>query len=889
MENVNFNPVVDTDIKRSIEDLIDESFKLKTELFKTVVMGKSFDRKSLKQFQIYVNEFLRFWSNHADSVKTAMKDVRVDDCDEELDVIEYSYIKNFIYGNFDYASILHFVDGALKGVNNKSMKNPSDIDNFRSHTIDMAFNHQDPSVAGLLDSVLSEELQSVTKKAEVLDLKMFDTVRTYNDLFSYRDRPELYRAIVKILEYIVTQKIAPKGYDHGNVRLFIGLVNNIVEYITYSLTSYAVRTFVISQYATPFIMLTHPAQDDSVLESVMPVAGISEDPNGSISSVFHDTDEMIIKDPKRSHKLIERYVEFLKLIGAAPLSTDPDPDHHDSYLDKKTKTSNKLYNELKDNPLYDFFTNGVHFHSNHDKDLNAIEMNQKLKSIMYSKFQGLQGHVTPKNDFIRTVQTVYYGDTVKECKELARDIAMIAIELGKKIAHMLSDTSWQMEDEIAGNNLKLGARKSVAENIRFLLDIYEETSFVFAQKAGYLERKINELRASDIKKVISITSLNIPGMKSDLTMADSMMLSAPDTGKVLQEHVDLYSRPIFEAYEMYDDYLRTLPEFANDWYLKEITDAESTTGTDVKDKIVDTVGSTVSSIINKLKAIIQALWQRIQYFWNSQSFVLAKKWVLDNEEMLKGLQFPADAKLEVLPYKDEIALPQGFSNLQKNLMAFDEKVVASSDTIQKYLRSLYPSDQIAQWFADDTTGTVAAQKYMNLILFDEGSEQPKAPIVIAGPDLSKKMAVWINTMKETDATKDGFKKINDDINNAIGSINTKIVSVNNQNKAAVAQQAPDTGSTNASQAAPLPDPNAPQPNQNNAQPAAPDQSNTSMISDVSTKISVTITRLWSPLAPMIIRAMMNQYGYIKAAYALGQVAPQSHTPEGGAQPQKGQL
>jgi hypothetical protein len=511
MENVNFVPLKDSDMRKSISELLGEATKLKAEIFKTVVMGKEFDEQSLKHFGIYSNEFLRFWGDHADSLNSAMKNVKVDDCDEGIEVLEYGHMKNFIYGHYDYASILHFVDGALKGVNSGDMKKPSELDDYKNHTIDMAFNHQIPSVAGLLDSVLSEELQSMKKKADLLDLKMFDAIRNYTDLFSYRDRPELYKAITKTIEYITTQGVAPKGLDHDNVRLFISLVNNIVEYITYSLTTYAARTFLIYQYATPFITLKH--SEALVLESAISMQGISENPNGSICSVFHNTDEMIIKDHKRSKELVDRYVEFLTLIGA-DVSGFKDP--HDGChpgMDKKWRSGNKLYEKLKDNLLYDFFANSKWYHFNQDKDLNLTEMNHRLKDIMFSKYQGLQGFVTPKNEFITVLQKLEYGATAKDCQSLAKDIAMIAIEVGSKIAQTLNDKSWQLEDELAANNLKLGTRKAIAETIRFLMDLYEELMFAFAQKAGYLERKINELRASEVKKVIAITSLSIPGLK----------------------------------------------------------------------------------------------------------------------------------------------------------------------------------------------------------------------------------------------------------------------------------------------------------------------------------------------------------------------------------------
>jgi hypothetical protein len=876
-----FKVVRDSDIEKSIHELSAESTKLKAEIFKTIVMSKELDKQNIKRFESYINTFLKFWSDHSNELKSAIKNVKTDNCDEGIDTIEYSYIKDFIYGDYDYASILHFVDGMIKGVNDKTMKTPTDLDDFKNHTIDLAFNHLDPNVAGLLDSVLSEEIKSVKKKADPIDIKMFDTIRNYNDLFSFKDRPELYKSITKTLEYITTHNIAPAGYDHDNVRLFISLVNNIVEYIRYSLTVYAVRIFVISQYADPFINCNHPEDSKSITESAdvsksVSLSNISENPNGAICSVFHGTDENIIKDPKRDKEFIDKFDDFLILVGAESLFKDSRRGCYSFYIDADSKTSNKLYKELKDNILYDFFTTSAWIQHHRDKEMNLVELNETLKIFMYNKHQGIQGSVTPKNEFLNILQKIDYGSTVKDYQKFAYDVSTIAVDLSIKINQILNDKSWQLAEEMTGHNWKPGTRKSVAESIKFLNDLYDELMFAFVQKAGYIERRINELRSKEIKKVIDITSLNISGLKSDISSVDSMMLSVPNTTRSLTEQTEFYALPIIEAYEMHDEYLRSLPEFANDWYLKEIAEEQTSQGTAMKDKIVDVAGSTISGIINKIRSILQSLWQRIQYFWNSQSFVLAKKWVVENEETLRGLQFPADAKLEILPYKDEVSLPKGFSNIQKNLLNFNEKVLDTPDSLQKYLRSLYPNDQVAQWFANDPEGKVAAQKYMNLILFDEGSEQPKKPIVITGADITKKMDVWIKTIKESDSTKDGFKKINDDITNAIGSINSKIVNVSSQNK-----QAPDAASTDASQAAKA--------NNEKDIKGNPAADKMALVSDASNRITTAITRLWSPLAPMIIRAMMNQYGYIKAAHALGQGTHQTHTPEGAGVQQKGQL
>ena len=183
---------------------------------------------------------------------------------------------------------------------------------------------------------------------------------------------------------------------------------------------------------------------------------------------------------------------------------------------------------------------------------------------------------------------------------------------------------------------------------------------------------------------------------------------------------------------------------------------------------------------------------------------------------------------------------------------------------------------------------------MNLILFDTGSSEPKTAVNISGNDIQKYMNTWIDTIKGSDPLVNSFKTINDAINTGIGSVSSKLVDITNQNKQAAASQTPDAASTDASAAAQVdnsqqqsPD-QAPTQNNNQNNNAAPANSNASLL-DAGTRITSAITRLWSPVAPMIIRAIMNQYSYIKTAYGLGQSSPQQN-PSAPAQPQQaGQL
>lgn len=856
---MNLNIIKDYDLKKSIHLLIAESSKLKAEIFRVVILGKDLEEKNIDVFESHMNEFLRFWTDHAESLQSAIRGATGAEANN-IKTLEYDYVKNYIFGRYDYASVLQFTDGVLRDIENGKMEDPEDIEDFKNHTISLAFNKQDPTVAGLLDSVLMEEIgQYHLREISALDIKMFDSVRNYDELFNRRNRPELHKAIMKVIEYITTKGTIECDPHYQDRTLYITLVNNIVEYITYSLTAYATRIFIISQYITPFLPDSNNSEviSESVGMDNVSLSNISENPNGSISSVLHNTDELIIKDPKRSKEFFDRFGEFMKLIGADSQFNEM-PTYETRYFQSNLLKGNKMDEKLKDNPLYKFIStsNFIGFGSYTTEQI-ILEFHHNLKSFLYNKYQGLQGPTTLRHEFLHVIRGTEYGESVKDYQKLAADLYLISLMFNRNVTEYIDNSNRGIGNELETNRLPIVCQKLLGECVKFLIDWYEEMMFVFAQKAGFIERRINELRSGEIKKVIDNTSITIPDWKSDINLNNHMMLSVPDTARIPYDHKDLYALPAFESFEMQDEYLRSLPEFANDWYLSE---------------------AGVSSIINTIRSMMQSLWNRVQNFLGGQVFQLARKWVIDNEEKLRNLQYPDTAKIDILPYKDNITLPPGFRNLPNGLKNFNEKAVQNNDELQKFLKTLYPSEEIAKWFADDAGGKISAQKYMNLILFDEGSEQPKTVVSLAAADIPKKMEIWIKTIKDAEVTRAGFKQTNDEIQNAIGSINSKLVNISNQG-AAPAQQAADRASTDASQAAKVDA-------QNNKQSQQMPENKAALAVEVSNKINMAINRLWVPLTPMIIRAMMNQYGYIKTAYNLGQPKQGEST---ASVSQKGQL
>ena len=130
---------------------------------------------------------------------------------------------------------------------------------------------------------------------------------------------------------------------------------------------------------------------------------------------------------------------------------------------------------------------------------------------------------------------------------------------------------------------------------------------------------------------------------------------------------------------------------------------------------------------------------------------------------------------------------------------------------------------------------------MNLILFDNGSEGEKQRVIISGDEIKNNMAHWIATIKNSDAVSNDFKKLNDDISNAVNTFNSMLVSMTRTQ-----QQ------------------NTQQNNQSNTNGVDND-----MLSYAATRVTAAVTRLWAPIAPAVIQAMMNEYNYIKTAYTLG--------------------
>src|SRR5574344_1125698 len=123
--NMNF-----TYLQRSIDELIDESSKFKSGIFRNLIM-KNNSKGVTNDYKVAINSFLKAWSDLSNDVLIKLNSIDTKSCSMDFEVLEYNYVKNVLFAKYDYASILQFVDGIMKGISSGDMSSPSDIENFK--------------------------------------------------------------------------------------------------------------------------------------------------------------------------------------------------------------------------------------------------------------------------------------------------------------------------------------------------------------------------------------------------------------------------------------------------------------------------------------------------------------------------------------------------------------------------------------------------------------------------------------------------------------------------------------------------------------------------------------------------------------------------------------
>lgn len=850
----------DNDISSSIQMLSSKLYNLKMKYFKSIIMHKKIDKYDIKKINAEINSFLGVWESYSDYISEQIKTSKGK---ENVTTIDYQYVKEFIYANYDYASVLQFIDGVIKGIDSKKFIETEDIEDFKKHVLAKAFNDRPDTVGGLLDSVLvNGSGLDVLVNTTTIDAKMYNSIRTYAKLFDKKSRVELYKSSDKVLEFLTLSINKFKSADQNELKLFISMINNSIDLITYSLTAYATRIYIIGRYVSPFTNPNDEKLPNPFAESVNGKGDFK--PTKEPITTLRDADGALYRDVKNVDKFLKLFNEFLKMIGSDSFHfIDIDEINLNSII--KNNHGNLFCSKLIGNNLHIFF-NQYRFNSYiSNPEVVVEELYQNIKEMFNNNQQGVKID-SPKQELIQVIRNTKSVDTIKGQLTLAEDLFACSIPICMRTSAIITDLLTWSKDNV--NNYfgshSVHITNKILAIVQILNDFYSEYVNEVISKGKEIEDKINKLSSAEINDVLKGFKINL----SPIINENTNCMKSENTFN-LGILMETYELPIYEPLEMYDEYVKSLPYFHDDLYFSEAI----------------SISSLINTIISKLKA----LWERMKAFINNKYFQLAVDWVSKHEKELLSLHF-IDTSMDVLKYKNNVSLPNGFDNLRNNLLKFDNEVVSSEESLNSYIKSLYPNDNIYGWFTKekDSEKNNGAIMYRNLVLFqDEGSvnTNDQKEIKISGTDINTYLKEWINTIKGSKKTLEDFKKINDDIENSINSIKTKIVNITNQQNRSENNQTSSSSNNSQESGSNNNPPSSMEDNKNNSannnqnnktavqnknnEQTSEENNNSELVNRALTEVLVTITRLWGSLTPIFIEYMKTEYSYIKTAWSIG--------------------
>ena len=891
-----FRFVFDPDIKDAITDLQAETSKFKKKLFNSILRNEALEPVHIKRYLSVIEEFVKYWDWYSTELATKMRSASGK---EGVTTIETPFIKEYIYAKYDFASMLQFADGLVRGVTDGKFLHVEDIEDFKDHTIDKAFDGLPGDIGSVLDRVINSKMGiEFDHRTDKSDASTYNTIKTYK-MFDPRSRVELYKAADKTVSFITHDLRYGNFPRRDNLKIFVSMVNNIIDYITYSLTAYACRIFIISRYAYSFIHCRGDCEDADYSESTDGSKSLSAD-NAEESSkssdsnievtIMRDADDQLAKDVNKCEDFFKVFEEFIAAIGADSLFQH---GHKPKFVNGNAcgggysdDTDNIFRKKLLDNQIEnEIFSHWVSLIPYNVTGKDITELNHLIKSYIYNSSQGIQGTSTPKQELFHVIRGADNGNTVADLQVLAKDLYTYSFHSLVKIRATIEDLRGWVNKELNEDRVGMSSMNSASETLQILNEFYGDIALVIIQKARDIEMKINDARNATIAKTIDMCTFKIPDLvKSDTCTNNNMMMAVSDTTRVPIDLIDVYSTPAFESMELNDELLRYLPEFADDVYFSEAFN----------------ISQVLNAMVSKLKAIKKSMSD----FFDNQQTKAARKWVVDRKQALLTMNLRG-SQLQVYPYKINVTLPRGFDNLVNNLGNIPDKAFESEDELEKWIKSLYPNDTIYGWFRDGNNG---ALKYRNLFLFQDEKDpvddkHHEVLVNIGDTQIAKNFGGWIETIEKSEQLYRQLLDLQGKIENGVNSLKAKAAAATNKINAqknngtaigeSVYTEADEGNDKQASSQSPISAQSAGSsdnaagdagknasttnpPAQNSSNPSNTDSASkktpepdngASLVNRAISEADKVIAQIYAPLTPMIVEYIKAEYRYMKTVYS----------------------
>lgn len=861
MRVLSFRQLWDHDLIKDIEELLAESGKLKKEIIRSALTNEDAKKDILNKYVSFIYNILKTWDDYSSDLKSKMHNSK--GC-ENVRTISYSDIKDFIYEKNDYASILKFVDGIITGIGEDGEFNDTDdIKDFFIHTVNSAFNDKGDCTADVLNSVIVSDagggMSDSFGRIDKSEAKLYDTVKSYNKLFNSDDYAVLYKSTIKTVDFISSNNIRVKYLKPDNMKMFVSIINNIIEYISYSITVFITRIYAIQTYAYPFIL--HCVEND-YHESV-DLPGNGESITDSDVCIMRNVDEAICKSPDNHRKLIDVLGEFTTSVGADPLFGNYKPTS-DKYIGSYKATKNKFSDGLLSNVLDQFLSRRAEYIGSVD----ISEMHQILKSCIYNSQQAIQGVSNSKQEILHVIRGTEFGNTAKGCQEAAADLLIFTDHMCGNILRAIRSTKDHLSNEYNKTSIHNSLNNDAEEACKMLDELYREISSAIIQRGRDIESQYNKYHKKDINRIndelVNSFSIKIPGKDKTNETTSNITNAVPDTTRIPLDMIDMYSLPSFESAEMYDMYLRTLPMFENDMYLSE--------------------ASGWSTMINKLQSAILNVFRRWETVYGDKKFQDALGYVNTKEAELESLVIPSNAVMDVFPYKDNININgKVFTNVIEGLNKFDPKNPDKDGGIPAFVKSLYPEDIVYEWFTKKDAKE-SKMMYMNYVLFQEGKQvnaNQTKKVKITGKDIKTKIPSWVKTIQGTAEINSSMAKLNKELTDAFKTFKNNIVNASSsENQKSDVTNTPDQNTDKSSDIADA----ATSGTQNTNNSGNVSSSGTSahtesvifeagngnpMFDTLIIDIQKVINNVVTPTVFYMVNCIISTYNYIQKAYELG--------------------
>lgn len=844
----------DSDIITSITKIQQESANMKKVIFTSSLKNEDTSREKIDKYLNIVNSFLKDWDDYAFSLLDKIKDSHGS---EDVFAMRYEWIKDMIYASYDYASILPFTDGviALCGEENKKV----DLEDFMKHTVSKAYKTLPLSTAELLESVLTSENKAGINsfgKSDKLEVKYFDSIRSYK-MFKQTDRTELYKAVSHTINFLSLDSNIIKYLKKDDIKLFISAINVIIDYIVYSLSVFACRVYYISSYAYPYIESsgTNRPQVISFSEAVKTGELTSSDHTKPTPiDMFANIDNGRYVNIENACEFFNKFANYLNDYTGSSFKLNEYNGNYVSYIGDDIN-KNVFVKAVFANPIFNHFRNKGYYDIYSDNASRIIDEElQIMKELLLNMNHANSITSTAKQELLYNIKMVDSSSiSLDECKSMMSHLYVFS-------AFMVSSIESRMRNL---NTYRLGVTEQrstqtsiagAAELLKLLSEFYKELIGVIIAKARDIEASINQKRSSELDKVFSTLKLDI----HDKTNTNDIMANAiPNTMRMPIDMIDIYSKPTFESFDLYDEYVKHTLDVSNDIYFSE--------------------SFKINDLINKISSIITAAYKRIASFFNNQTVKAAVNWVKSHENDLLTMDFNG-VTMDVVPYKINVELHPKFSNLQKGIKNFNEKNCESPEAIKEFIKGLYPSETIYTWFStkDEKGVSTGSNKYHNYMLFyDENQTTENVPqkVSISGDVIKKNVSEWVKTVTTSDQIISSYKNIGDDINSSINTMKTKLVSISNEaskngtdasgaptslNNVSVDGDNKDSNSTN----------NKPT-NENKTDNQSTEAQVGNDMNMIVTNVNTVVNDIYVSLNGIFIEYIKAMYGYLREAYVKG--------------------